>query len=425
MRRDILHCDMNNFYASVECRLDPRLRPFPVAVCGSQAERHGIVLARNYAAKACGVSAGDVIWQAKQKCPGLVVVPPHYEEYLKFSRLARRIYEDYTDRVEPYGMDECWLDISGTEELFGTPEQVAHEIRERVKDELGLTISVGVSFNKVFAKLGSDMKKPDAVTLIPQDRFREVVWPLPAEDMIGVGRASSRLLRRLNVRTLGDLAAADPELLRRLMGKYGVMLWNWAGGRDDAPVLRTDFCSPVKSVGHGTTTVKDLETPEQVWLVMLELCQEVAHKLRLHGKCAAGVAIFIRDNALLTRQWQALLELPCQSALPLARAAHRLFTARYGWERPIRSVTVQAIRLLPGDEPRQISLFEQPELQERQRRLDQCVERIRERFGKEAVRNASLLQPLFLPPEHAPVIMPTGTAPAFSAGKTRGSPSRL
>ncbi len=224
------------------------------------------------------------------------------------SRLARRIYEDYTDRVEPYGMDECWLDISGTEELFGTPEQVAHEIRERVKGELGLTISVGVSFNKVFAKLGSDMKKPDAVTMIPQDRFREVVWPLPAEDMIGVGRASSRLLRRLNVRTLGDLAAADPELLRRMMGKYGVMLWNWAGGRDDAPVLRTDFCSPVKSVGHGTTTVKDLETPEQVWLVMLELCQEVAHKLRLHGKCAAGARagdhadwdcprVFCRENA--------------------------------------------------------------------------------------------------------------------------------
>ena len=194
MLRSILHCDMNNFYASVECMLDPALKKYPIAVCGSVEERHGIVLAKNYKAKAFDVKTGDAVWQAKQKCKDLVVVPPHYEEYIKYSKLARSVYERYTDQVEPYGMDECWLDISGTESLFGSPEKVANEIRETMKFELGLTISVGVSFNKIFAKLGSDMKKPDAVTVIPKDTFREKIWGLPAADLLGVGRATQRVL---------------------------------------------------------------------------------------------------------------------------------------------------------------------------------------------------------------------------------------
>lgn len=194
MLRSILHCDMNNFYASVECMLDPALKKYPIAVCGSVEERHGIVLAKNYKAKAFDVKTGDAVWQAKQKCKDLVVVPPHYEEYIKYSKLARSVYERYTDQVEPYGMDECWLDISGTESLFGSPEKVANEIRETMKFELGLTISVGVSFNKIFAKLGSDMKKPDAVTVIPKDTFKEKIWGLPAADLLGVGRATQRVL---------------------------------------------------------------------------------------------------------------------------------------------------------------------------------------------------------------------------------------
>ena len=194
MSRSILHCDMNNFYASVECMLDPALRKYPVAVCGSVEERHGIVLAKNYAAKAFDVKTGDAVWQAKQKCRNLVVVPPHFEEYIKYSKLARSVYSRYTDQVEPYGMDECWLDVSGTENIFGSPEKVANDIRETIKFELGLTISVGVSFNKIFAKLGSDMKKPDAVTVIPKDTFRDKIWGLPAADLLGVGRATQRVL---------------------------------------------------------------------------------------------------------------------------------------------------------------------------------------------------------------------------------------
>ena len=308
--RSILHCDMNNFYASVECMLDPALKKYPIAVCGSVEERHGIVLAKNYKAKAFDVKTGDAVWQAKQKCKDLVVVPPHYEEYIKYSKLARSVYERYTDQVEPYGMDECWLDISGTESLFGSPEKVANEIRETMKFELGLTISVGVSFNKIFAKLGSDMKKPDAVTVIPKDTFKEKIWGLPAADLLGVGRATQRVLDSYCIRTIGDLANTDPEFLRRRLGKNGVVLWNYANGNDLSLVAKKDFVSPIKSVGHGITTVADLEKPEQVWPVFLELTQDIGHKLRVHGLSAEGVAIHIRDNTLNTRQWQTKIALP-------------------------------------------------------------------------------------------------------------------
>lgn len=197
MDRSILHCDMNNFYASVECHLNPAFAAHPIAVCGETEERHGIVLAKNYLAKGFGIITGEAVWQAKQKCPGLIIVPPHYEEYVKVSRAARQIYYDYTDMIEPMGLDECWLDVTGSRRYYGTGEQIAHEIRERIKGELGVTVSVGVSFNKVFAKLGSDMKKPDAVTIITPEHFREQIWHLPASDLLGVGRATAKKLHAL------------------------------------------------------------------------------------------------------------------------------------------------------------------------------------------------------------------------------------
>ena len=408
MLRSILHCDMNNFYASVECMLDPALKKYPIAVCGSVEERHGIVLAKNYKAKAFDVKTGDAVWQAKQKCKDLVVVPPHYEEYIKYSKLARSVYERYTDQVEPYGMDECWLDISGTESLFGSPEKVANEIRETMKFELGLTISVGVSFNKIFAKLGSDMKKPDAVTVIPKDTFREKIWGLPAADLLGVGRATQRVLDSYCIRTIGDLANTDPEFLRRRLGKNGVVLWNYANGNDLSLVAKKDFVSPIKSVGHGITTVADLEKPEQVWPVFLELTQDIGHKLRVHGLSAEGVAIHIRDNTLNTRQWQTKIALPTQSPMIIAKTAFQLFEKRYGWNNPIRSVTVQAINLIPQDTPRQIDMFMDAAKQDKLERMEKCVEEIRRRFGKDSIRNGVLCQNLRLPPEKAEITMPTG-----------------
>lgn len=408
MARNILHCDMNNFYASVECMLDPSLKKYPVAVCGSVEERHGIVLAKNYKAKAFNVQTGDAVWQAKEKCKDLVIVPPHYEEYIKYSRLARNVYERYTDQVEPYGMDECWLDITGTEMLFGSPERVANEIRETMKFELGLTISVGVSFNKIFAKLGSDMKKPDAVTVIAKETFREKIWGLPAADLLGVGRATQRVLNNYGIRTIGELANTNPDFLRSQLGKNGVALWNYANGNDLSLVAQKDFVSPVKSVGHGITTVKDLDTSEQVWLVFLELTQDIGHKLRVHGLSAEGVAIHIRDNTLYTKQWQTKIELPTQSPMIIAKRAFQLFEERYIWRNPIRSITIQAINLVPQDTPRQIGLFMDIEKIEKLEKLEKCIETIRERFGKDSIRNGALYQNLYLPPEKAEITMPTG-----------------
>ena len=408
MNRSILHCDMNNFYASVECMLDPSLRKYPVAVCGSVEERHGIVLAKNYAAKSFDVKTGDAVWQAKQKCKDLVVVPPHYEEYIKYSKLARNVYSRYTDQVEPYGMDECWLDISGTEHIFGSPEKVANEIRETIKFELGLTISVGVSFNKIFAKLGSDMKKPDAVTVIPPDTFREKIWGLPAADLLGVGRATQRVLDSYCIKTIGDLAKTDPDFLKRKLGKNGTALWQYANGNDHSRVTKTDFVSPIKSVGHGITTVKDLEKNEQVWPVFLELTQDIGHKLRVHGLSAEGVALHIRDNTLYSKQWQTKIDYPTQSPMIIAKTEYRLFEQKYPWQNHIRSVTVQAINLVPQDTPRQIGLFMDCKKMDKIEKLDRCVEAIRQRFGKDSIRNGVLCQNLKMPPEKAEITMPTG-----------------
>lgn len=408
MARNILHCDMNNYYASVECMLSPELKQYPVAVCGSVEERHGIVLAKNYKAKAFKVATGDAVWQAKQKCPDLVVVPPHYEEYLKYSKLAKAIYCDYTNQVEPYGMDKCWLDISGTKKLFGNPVDVANEIRERIKFELGLTISVGVSFNKIFAKLGSDYKKPDAVTVFEKETFREKIWGLPASDLLGVGRATTRVLNNYCIRTIGDLANSDYDFIKRILGKNGVSLWLYANGRDNSTVKDIKFVSPVKSIGHGITTVVDLSNEEEVWRVFLELTQGNGHKLRVHQKVAKAVAIYVRDNTLFSKQWQTQMQMVTQLPLVLAQYAFQLFKKRYDWRNPIRSVTIQAINLFPQDMPQQIDLFCDYERAEKQEKLDGCVEKLCQRFGKRCIRNAVLLQELGMPMGNVEITVPTG-----------------
>lgn len=408
MARNILHCDMNNFYASVECMLSPELKQYPVAVCGSVEERRGIVLAKNYKAKAFKVATGDAVWQAKQKCPDLVVVPPHYEEYLKYSKLAKAIYCDYTNQVEPYGMDKCWLDISGTKKLFGNPVDVANEIRERIKFELGLTISVGVSFNKIFAKLGSDYKKPDAVTVFEKETFREKIWVLPASVLLGVGRATTRVLNNYCIRTIGDLANSDYDFIKRILGKNGVSLWLYANGRDNSTIKDIKFVSPVKSIGHGITTVVDLSNEEEVWRVFLELTQGNGHKLRVHQKVAKAVAIYVRDNTLFSKQWQTQMQMVTQLPLVLAQYAFQLFKKRYDWRNPIRSVTIQAINLFPQDMPQQIDLFCDYERAEKQEKLDGCVEKLCQRFGKRCIRNAVLLQELGMPMGNVEITVPTG-----------------
>lgn len=411
MERTILHCDMNNFYASVECMLNPALRGHPVAVGGDVENRHGIILAKNYEAKAFGIQTGEALWQARQKCRDLIIVPPHYEEYLKYSRLAHSIYADYTDQIEPYGMDEVWMDVSGSA-IFGQGEEIANELRKRIKYELGLTISVGVSFCKIFAKLGSDLKKPDAVTVIPKDGFRAMIWDLPASDLLGVGHATEKLLETYGIQTIGQLATAPAEFLRRKLGKNGMALHAFANGLDCSRVAPQDYEPPMKSVGHGITTVQDLENNAEVWNIILALTQDIGHKLRVYRKDAAGVAVYIRyaaDKQLAGKQWQCRLPVRTHSAAVIAKAAYQLFARSYSWDHPIRSVTVRAINLCSQDLPEQLQLFSGVESVLRKEKLETAVEDIRRRFGKYSIQPARLCREIKMPTDREVELrMPSG-----------------
>lgn len=405
--RTILHSDMNCFYASVEMMLDPSLRGKAVAVCGSTENRHGIVLAKSELAKKAGVKTGMVNWEARQRCPDLIMVKPQYEQYLKYSELARNIYQRYTDQVEPYGMDECWLDVGGSRSVCGSGMEIAESIRRTVKEELGLTVSIGVSFNKMFAKLGSDMKKPDAITEIRKAEFKEKIWPLRASDLLFVGRATTAKLEQYGITTIGCIANADPQFLKRLLGVNGLGLWRSAAGLDDTPVMHKDFVSPIKSVGHGITCTADLENEDEVWKVMLELSQDIGHRLRIHKLKASGVQISIRSNDLGFRQYQASLTLATQSPSVIAHKAIQIFRDNYRWIMPVRAVTVRAIKLRPKNEPEQIDLFTDMRQLERLDRLDDCIEDIRRRFGKRAVFQACLLGDLKMPFDNREkVVMP-------------------
>lgn len=390
MERTILHCDMNNFYASCECAQDPSLRGRPIAVCGSKEDRHGIVLAKNELAKACGVQTGEAIWQAEQKCKGLVVVEPHYDLYLHYSKLAREIYAEYTDLIEPMGLDEVWLDVTGSRALFGDGMTIAETLRKRIREELGLTISVGVSFNKIFAKLGSDLKKPDAVTHIPRDRFRQITGPLPVNALFGVGRATTKALHSIGVTTVGRLAETPLSVLQYKFGKNGTTLWLNANGEDHSPVANMDADLPMKTAGHGVTTSHDLENNAEVWRIMLQLTQDLGRRLRSYGKQAYGISISIRDATLSTKQWQERLPFPTQNAGKIAEAAFDLFCRSYGWKEPIRSVTVTAIDLQAEGRPVQMDLFTDTVALERTERLDACIETIRQRYGATAIHPAIL-----------------------------------
>ena len=295
MERVILHSDLNNFYASVECLYNPSLRGKPVAVAGDPEARHGIVLAKNYEAKACGVATGNPLWMAKKKCPDIIFVPPHYDLYMKYSQIAKEIYSEYTDQVEPYGLDECWLDVTGSTHLFGDGRRIANELRKRIKFELGVTASVGVSYNKIFAKLGSDMKKPDATTIISSDHFRDVVWPLPVNDLLYVGRATHNKLKRYGIHTIGDLAQADQKLLHNMLGQNGLMLWMFANGLDTSPVSNIGAKFLIKSIGNSTTAPLDLITDEDIRITLMVLCESVSSQMR-----EFSVSVFHLCNILIT-----------------------------------------------------------------------------------------------------------------------------
>ena len=395
--RVILHSDMNSFYASVEAMLDPTLEGKAVAVCGSVEDRHGIVLAKSIPAKRYGVKTGMVAWQAKQLCPDLVIVPPQYDEYIKFSKLAHEIYYRFTDLVEPFGMDECWLDVTSSRFQFGTGMEIAEKIRKACREELGLTVSVGVSFNKIFAKLGSDLKKPDAVTEITEENFREKIWPLAADEMIYCGPSTMRKLSSKGIYTIGQVAGTSPDHLRSWFGVHGLELWTYANGLDRSRVMHKDFVSPIKSVGHGITCIADLNNEEEVFKVMLELAQDVGHRLRIHGLEAHGVQLWIRKKDLGGLQFQCKLPLQTQLPSELATAGFKLFQERYPWDQAVRAVCIRAIDLTPKSDTEQLSLFIDHEKRSRREKLEDTIETLRSRFGKQTITYAILMGDLKMP----------------------------
>jgi len=298
VNRTILHSDCNCFYASVELLHHPELRGKPVAVGGDPEARHGIVLTADYTAKRYGVKTGMALWQAKQVCPDITFLPPRMDLYLRFSRMAQEIYADYTDKREPYGIDESWLDVTDSATLKGDGFHIAQEISSRMKKELGITVSVGVSFNKIFAKLGSDYKKPDAITTMYEDEFQRKAWCLPVSDLLYVGNATNKKLYSMGIRTIGDLAKSDETLLVRKLGKMGSILWAFANGYDESPVKLENTSAPVKSVGNSTTTPRDMETDEDVKIVLYILAESVAARLRENGFRCRTVEISVRDKEL-------------------------------------------------------------------------------------------------------------------------------
>lgn len=404
MERTILHADMNNCYASIEVKLNPQWKGLPLAVCGSQEDRHGIVLAKSQEAKDLGVKTGEAIWQAKIKCPDLLIVPPHYEEYLKHSRLARKIYYDYTNQVEPFGLDECWLDVTGSTHLFGRGLDIANILRKRMKEELGITISVGVSFNKVFAKLGSDLKKPDAVTEIPKDLFREIVWNLPVEELIGIGRSTKRKLNHIGIYKLGQLANVNPKILKKLLGVNGCYLWNYANGLDDSPVVDRDIEPEIKTIGRGITCTSDLMNNSEVRNVFQELSLDVSKKLREYEFQASGIQITVRDNELSNRQYQAQLKGATQSSINLTEKAMELFISKYDWSKPIRSLTIRAINLITREKIQQIYFLENYEDYQKKEKLDTAIYNIRKKYGKDKLTFASLMGDIKMPKDRTEIV---------------------
>ena len=391
MERVILHCDANAFYASVECLYTPSIRHRPVAVCGSVEERHGIVLTKNQIAKQFGVQTGEAIWQARQKCPDLICVPPDYGLYIRFSKRMRRIYEEYSDRVESFGLDEAWIDLSSPGLTVRGGERIAHEIRVRVKRELGITVSVGVSFNKIFAKLGSDMKKPDAVMVIPADSFREKVWPLPVGDLLFVGPATRRKLADMNVRTIGDLARFDAECLRGRLGKPGLMLKAYAAGLDRSPVMPADARMAIQSVGNSATPPHDLQTPADARCLCYLLAESVAARLRQEGLRARCISLSVRSAELVTRSCQQTLPRATNLTGEIAQTAVRLFDGRFAGGFPYRSAGLSCSALTPDDAPVQLDFLGDEARRIKTERLESAIDGLRRRFGHQIVRRAVVL----------------------------------
>lgn len=389
MKRIIFHIDQNCYFASVEMISRPELKSVPMAVAGDAEVRHGIILAKNEPAKKYGIKTAEAIWQAKAKCPELVLVEAHHKKYEYYSKKLREMYSEYTDKVEPFGLDECWLDMTDCVGSFEEAEEVALEIRNRVKEEFKLTCSVGISFNKVFAKLGSDYKKPDATTVFSDSNWQEKIWPLPVADLLFVGRHTAEKLSKINVKTIGDLARTDGDYINRYLGKAGVMLWEYANGLDDAPVAESGYKRIPKSVGNSTTTAEDMTSDRQIERTLHMLSESVAERLRKHCLKGTVVQITVRDRDLCIYEKQKIIYKPTDDAKDIYTAARELFKESYDWNKGVRSIGVRCTKLVRADSGEQLSLFTEIKKEERDDRLNRAIDDINRRYGSNVIKSAA------------------------------------
>lgn len=397
--RTVLHSDLNNCFASIESISHPEYKKIPFAVGGDEEMRHGIILAKNECAKKFGIKTGEPLVSARQKCPDLKVVKPNFELYDKYCTAVRQLYYDYTDLVEPFGMDESWLDVTGSFSLFGDGIAIANELRERIKKEFGLTVSVGVSYNKVFAKFGSDLKKPDAVSAVTPENYKEIVWPKPVEDLLFVGRSSKTKLNSVGIRTIGDLACSSEAFLHSIFGKNGDMLYSFANGRDLSPVRRLTEAETIKSISNSTTTPRDMKNEADAKIILHMLAEQVCRRLRSHNLKCSEVGIHLRSNDLNTFERQMNLNFLTNTSDDVYNAALELMRKNYNFNIPLRSLGIRTGKLADASSPVQLSFFDTEEKQQKKHTIDILKDSINAKYGKYSLYRAVLMsdKTLFAP----------------------------
>jgi len=383
MDRHIMLSDLNACYASIEIARRPELRGKPVAVCGSVEERHGIILAKSALAKDAGIKTGMVRWQALRLCPNLITVPPNMDMYVKVTNRVREIYSDYSDLRDDFSIDESWIDLTGTCRI-GKEATLAQEIKERLKAETGLTASVGLSWNKIFAKIGSDIAGPDSIAEITRDNMKDVVWPLPADTMMGIGRATKHGLREMGIETIGELAASNPDLLKRRFGKNGVVLYAFANGIDTTPVRLENTGPPVKSIGNSTTTARDMLNDEDVRIVLMTLAESVGMRLREQKLKGYVVEFSLRSTDLSWMNHQRKIKRPTDITREILDIGFQLF--KEVRMLPLRSIGLRVSALVSEDEPEQMNLFVNEKEKDYNRAIDRAVDEIREKHGYHSIQ---------------------------------------
>ena len=406
MDRIILHCDMDSFFASVELLSYPELRDKPVAVCGNPENRHGIILAKNTPAKKYKIKTAETVWQALKKCPDLILLPPHHEKYKEYSIKINEIYQRFTDMVEPFSIDESWLDVTASQSLFGTGKEIADTIRETVKKELGLTLSIGVSYNKIFAKMGSDYNKPDGTTVITRENYKDLLWTMDVHDMFFVGSATADKLNKAGIRTIGDLAQSNKDFLTSLLGKHGGMLYDYANGYDETPVKLFSEREKIKSVGNGTTFSRDLVGIDDIKTAVTSLADTVASRLRKYQMKCYGVKVDIKDPNFKVISRQKQLSAPTNLEEEIFRTSIEIINDSWNLRDPIRLLTITGINLCDEDESEQLSLFDitgginagnatdsnRTQSRENSEKMERTMDDIRAKFGGSAITFGRVLK---------------------------------